>query len=284
VIGSGITTAESDGLPNKEAKRERLASRYGKPEAKAGIAIMDRLWKEKEREGYSHEEYHERVTEALLDHPIADVIAEDVQQSVDSIKAARKERQGKDDVSKPLNVGTASASGTQQLDTVTTNTSQSGLGVSSVEFIGTEPYTNLLPLDEAKVRAFVPTYGTGKARLRTYGYFLPEETGAYKFTTTYYREGKVEGGSATVSLYTDQNGVENFKSIEEPAGEVSGNTAREKSFELQKGDPLFVGVEYSVSASTAGGVPLADFRDNSRRFEPNKNGPKTPELEWEFFG
>jgi hypothetical protein len=283
VIGSGVTAAESNGLPDKQELRERLASQYGKPEAKAGVAIMDRLWKEKEREGYSHEEYHERVTDALLDHPVADVIAEDVQQSVDSIRAARKERRDKDDAAEALDVGTASASGTLPLDTVTTDASQTAGGTSWGEFIGTEPYTDLLPLDEAKLRAFVLTYGTAKARLRTYTLFSPDETGAYKFTTTYYREGKVEGGSATVSLYTDENGAKNFKSIEEPAGEVSGNTTRQKSFELQKDTSYFIGVEYSVSASTAGGVPLADFKDNSRRFEPNKNGPKTPELEWEFF-
>lgn len=285
LFGTSVVSADGPKPLSQEEIKRRLTERYDKRAGVQGARIIGRLWGRKQKEGMSHTEYHNEVTERLLAHQATKEIAQDVRSSSQRIKKELESRVSKSEQSDADTLTTTAVnSGSFEITAVDTEEDQSGLGNATAEVVNTDEIAPSPP-DKAKVFADVPLYGTAEATVRLYNLFYPENTGSYKFTTNYFRKGKVEvSGGGISSIYIDENGTETVKEVESLIGDVNGTESRAASFELKEGVGYFVGVEYYCNTLNASSFSLSDFRTNSRRFEPNPNGPKRPELTWEYFG
>jgi len=79
-LTSGIASARrKQELPREEEVRKLLVDRYNEKAANAVFGISRKYWQQKERGNITQAEYHEQVTEELLDHPAGYIMAEDVQ-------------------------------------------------------------------------------------------------------------------------------------------------------------------------------------------------------------
>lgn len=285
VLGSSVATARSKPkVPEEQEVLQRLVRQYGKEAGHAGLAILNRHWGEKQRKGLSQEEFHDRVTEALLDHPVASVIAEDVRSGIKDIRRARKKRQEDTRVTEST-VQTASSTGVVETTVAERKATQTGTGVAKGEVELSGDIEGSGYPDKINLLSEVTLYGSAKAYVRIYGLFFPDKTGTYNFTADYYRQGITRGGAAKTSAYTkERDGTVNLKTLESPIGDIDGGKSLEKGFGLVGGKTYEVGVEYLTSANSGSGIPLADFSDGSRRFEPNRYGGEKPKLEWRYLG
>lgn len=288
-LGTSVSSAQEAQPMDRRDVQRILSEQYGERAAKAGSEIILSEWVTKEKKGRSYQQYRQEVASRLLSNPSTEQIARDVESRRSEINESRSREKN---LSTP-ELGKAIESGTIKLKYSNTSTKRTGLGIpiANVINVNEDP---LGPPDKAKVISEVTYYGTATAKVRMYPLsFRPDQTGSYKFSLRYFRLGKaVASGCARVSIYVSSFSGEQSEPIEQPIGTVEGTRNSSDSFELKKDKTYKVGVEFQTTATNAGSASLGDFKTDNRRFEPSPEfdginppeEPKTPELDWEFFG
>lgn len=253
--------------------RELLTERYGSAPANAAVGITRPLRRRRERGEVTQEQYHEQLTEKLLDHPVASVIAEGASQ-VD--RRFRQEQARAKNTSKPDShtvqskdeISTSSVSYPALLYTESSQNA-TGLGTNSINIkngVDNDPFPDVI-----KISSAVTYYGSATAQASMYARFKPQNDGNYNIQLEYFRRGSGASGGGNLYLYRRKpNGSINTELIESVSTFVEGKRTVDSTFFLQSGKQYEIGLQVSTAASTIASGSFGDFFDGNRKVVPNE--------------
>lgn len=259
---------ERDGEDPLAQYRKVLTKQYSSDVAERAVEITRPIWRYKRADEITQKQYHERVTTALLNDPVADVVAKgarrlnkEVLQEYSKAESFSRKDERKAE-SNTLNVNSSII-----FKNYDTYRNQTGAGFNSVNIVLGDK--NLF-VNEANISATTLSYGSSKVRFRLFGSYTPSSTGNYNIKNKYYRKGSVNEGASNFYLYRESpSGSINKKMVESVNTVVDGSKTVDKDFYLESGKEYNLGFEATISMSTGiTGRGFVDYYDDKRVIEP----------------